>query len=141
MRSRTAVLAAMLAMAPLGTRAADLVVWWEEPWYPEEERAIAEMIAAFEHQAGTKVELVQIPSGAGEEVQAALEAGQPPDFLWGLGGTTTTADQWAYEDRLVDLAETLDPSRSCSTPTCWNAPRSSTGMAESPASTRCRWGA
>jgi multiple sugar transport system substrate-binding protein len=105
------VLVAALIMAPLGAESADLVVWWEEAWYPEEERAIAEMIAAFEHQAGTKVELVRLPSGASEEVQAALEAGQPPDFLWGLGGTTGGAEQWAYEDRLVDLDETLGPLR------------------------------
>jgi multiple sugar transport system substrate-binding protein len=106
------ILAALLMLAPPpGTKAADLVVWWEEGWYPEEEAAVAELIAAFEHQAGTKVELVRLPTGASEEVKAALAAGQPPDFLWGLGGTTNGADQWAYEDRLVDLAETLGPLR------------------------------
>ena len=36
MRSRTAVLAAMLAMAPLGAKAADLVICWEKAFYPQE---------------------------------------------------------------------------------------------------------
>jgi hypothetical protein len=40
MRSRTAVLAAMLAMAPLGAHAADLVVWWKKGLYPQEDDAI-----------------------------------------------------------------------------------------------------
>ena len=111
MCSRILVIAVMLAMAPLGAKAADLVVWWEEAWYPEEERAIAEMIAAFEQQTGKKIELVSNQSAAGEEVQAALEAGQPPDFLWGLGGTTNGAEQWAYEDRLVNLDQALGPLR------------------------------
>jgi len=111
MCSRILAIAVMLAMAPLGAKAADLVVWWEEAWYPEEERAIADMIAAFEQQTGKKIELSSHESGAAEEVQAALEAGQPPDFLWGLGGTTGGAEQWAYEDRLVDLDQTLGPLR------------------------------
>jgi signal transduction histidine kinase/ActR/RegA family two-component response regulator/HPt (histidine-containing phosphotransfer) domain-containing protein len=38
MRVRAVVLAAMLMLAPLAARAADLVVWWEEGWYPEEDR-------------------------------------------------------------------------------------------------------
>jgi hypothetical protein len=46
MRSRTAVLAAMLAIAPLEAKAADLVVWWDEPWYAEEEEALGAREAA-----------------------------------------------------------------------------------------------
>jgi hypothetical protein len=54
MRSRTAVLTAALAMAPLGAQAADLVVWWEQGFYPQEDEAARETIAAFEQdrQAG-----------------------------------------------------------------------------------------
>ena len=36
------------------------------------------------------------------KLEAALEAGQPPDFLFGTDATAVAA-QWAYEDRLVDL--------------------------------------
>ena len=86
MRTRTLILAAALVMAPLGAHAADLVVWWEKGWYPEEERAVAELVAAFEDQTGVKVELVAIGSAHQVEVRAALEARQPPDFLWGFGG-------------------------------------------------------
>ncbi len=46
---------------------------------------------------------------AQREVQAALEAGRQPDFLWGFGGTTDPAEQWAYEDRLAELDEALGP--------------------------------
>ena len=58
MRSRTAVLAAMLAMAPLGAKAADLVVWWEKGFYPQEDEAVREVIAAFEQKTGKQVKLV-----------------------------------------------------------------------------------
>ena len=40
--------------------------------------------------------------------QAALEAGQPPDFLFGTSGERRVA-RWAYEDRLVDLEGVLGP--------------------------------
>jgi multiple sugar transport system substrate-binding protein len=102
------VLAAALILAPLDARGADLVVWWEQGFYPEEDAAVADLVAAFEQKTGKQVELVQHPHvGHPARVQAALAAGQPPDFLWGFGGTTGHADQWAYEDRLVDLTEAL----------------------------------
>jgi multiple sugar transport system substrate-binding protein len=106
-----AALALLLLATPLAARAADLVVWWEKGWYPEEDEAIAELIAAFEQKTGKQVERVAIGHAYGAEVEAALEAGGPPDFLWGFGGTVEHAEQWAYEDRLVDLAGTLGSLR------------------------------
>jgi ABC-type glycerol-3-phosphate transport system substrate-binding protein len=55
MRVRAILLAAALALAPLGARAADLVVWWEQGFSPEEDEATREMMAAFEHETGTTV--------------------------------------------------------------------------------------
>ena len=46
-------------MAPLGARAADLVVWWEDDFHAQEDEAVAEIIAAFEQKTGKQVELVQ----------------------------------------------------------------------------------
>ncbi len=47
MRLRAVILAAALMLVPLGTRAADLVVWWEEGWNPSEDQAVTELVAAF----------------------------------------------------------------------------------------------
>jgi ABC-type glycerol-3-phosphate transport system substrate-binding protein len=46
------VLVAVLILVPLGARAADLVVWWDEGYYAEEDEAVREIIAAFEHKTG-----------------------------------------------------------------------------------------
>jgi ABC-type glycerol-3-phosphate transport system substrate-binding protein len=80
-RSRTAVLAAMLAMAPLGANSADLVVWWEEGQAAEEDEAVREIVAAFEQGSGKQVELVLGPQEElVADLVAALEAGRPtPD--------------------------------------------------------------
>ena len=55
------LLAAALVLAPLGARAADLVVWWEKGFYAQEDEAVREIIAAFEQETGKQVELV-LPS-------------------------------------------------------------------------------
>ena len=40
-------LAAALALAPLGARAADLVVWWQRGLYPQEDAAVREIVAGY----------------------------------------------------------------------------------------------
>jgi multiple sugar transport system substrate-binding protein len=106
---RSAVLAAMFVMAPLGATAADLVVWWEQAFYPEEDKAVEETIAAFEQKTGKDVELVfHDQDDLPDKVQAAIEAGQPPDFLFGMI-IDANVDRWAYDDRLVDLTEAIGP--------------------------------
>jgi hypothetical protein len=39
MRARAVVLAVAIVLAPLGARAADLVVWWEKGFSPQEDEA------------------------------------------------------------------------------------------------------
>jgi multiple sugar transport system substrate-binding protein len=105
MRSRAISLAVVLMMAPLGARAADLVVWWEEGSYPQENEAVREIVAAFEQGSGKEVELVQhADKELFDKAQAALAAGQPPDFLF---GTLVLWEQWAYADHLADLERAL----------------------------------
>ena len=109
MRVRTVVLAAALALLPFGARAADLVVWWEESFLPEEDQVVRELVAAFERRTGQRVDLVfhsqeEMPA----ETLAVVEAGHPPGFLWGTF-VGASYGQWAYEGRLVDLADALGP--------------------------------
>jgi multiple sugar transport system substrate-binding protein len=107
MRARAVVLAAAIVLAPFGAKAADLVVWWEKGYYDQEDEALREIIAAFEQKTGKQVELVlpqqnELP----DKLEAALKAGQPPDFTFGLW-IETYIPRWALEDRLVDLSDTV----------------------------------
>jgi multiple sugar transport system substrate-binding protein len=109
MLSRTLVLAAALILTPLGANAADLVVWWDEGYYAEEGAAIEEVIAAFEHETGKKVEFAtfdqeHLPG----EIEAARESGTPPDFAFGYNLPEYVAP-WAFRDRLVDLTDAIGP--------------------------------
>ena len=84
MRNRVVVFAVALVIAPPAAWAADLVVWWEQGFYPQEDAAVREIIAAFEQKTGKQVDLVEpAQSETFQKAQAALEAGQPPDFLYG----------------------------------------------------------
>jgi multiple sugar transport system substrate-binding protein len=105
MRTETIVLAAILLLTPLGARAADLVVWWDEGRYADEGEAVREIIAAFEQDTGKQVELVFHPEDEHPEaIVAALEAGEPPDFGFGYL-LINYISQWALDDRLMDLAD------------------------------------
>ena len=105
------LIVAAIVMAPLGGNAADLVVWWEEGFYPQADEAVVEIIAAFEQETGKEVELVQYPQDDMlNKAKSALQAGAPPDFLF-----STIVDfsigRWAYDDQLVDLESVLGPVR------------------------------
>src|SRR4051794_40604526 len=111
MQVRAVLLAAALVLAPLGARAADLVVWWEKGFNPEEDQAVRETVAAFERKTGKEVELafyaqqVELPG----RTAAAVAAGHPPDLVYGLDVALTYFARWAHEDRLVDLAGAPGP--------------------------------
>ena len=109
LRVRAVILASALILAPSGARAADLVIWWEQGYYAQEDAATREIVAAFEQKTGKQVELLQpAQDEVFDKTQAALEAGQPPDFLFGTSGERQVA-RWAYEDRLVELEGALAP--------------------------------
>ena len=85
MRSRAVVFAAALILAPLGVQGADLVVWWHEGYYADEAEAVKEIVAAFEDKTSKRVELVLHPKQElPDKVVAAVEAGEPPDFVFSV---------------------------------------------------------
>src|SRR4029453_4238104 len=101
--------AVALVLAPLGAKAADLVVWWEKGFYPQEDEAVAEIVAAFEQETGKRVELVQYSSDQSDKALADLETGHPPDFFFLPLFTERWLPKWAYQGRLVDLKGALGP--------------------------------
>jgi multiple sugar transport system substrate-binding protein len=99
--------ASALLLAPLGVRAADLVIWWDKPFYAQEDDALREVITAFEQRSGKRVELDHLELTEFEEkLPAAIEAGRPPDLAWGVA-IDGHIPEWAYRDRLVDITDTV----------------------------------
>ena len=113
------LLAAVLVMAPLGAqgrRPRGVVGEGVLPPGGRGGRGDHRRLRAGDRQAG-RARPASHRMRSFDKAQAALEAGQPPDFLFG-----TTDDilgrQWAYEDRLVDLEGDSQPGpATCSMPT------------------------
>jgi multiple sugar transport system substrate-binding protein len=107
MWNRILIVVAALILVPLGARAADLVVWWNEGYTDQEDEAVREIIAAFEQKTGKQVDLVFHPEQElPDTVVAAVEAGEPPDFVFSVVIIQDDA-QWAHDGRLVDLTEAV----------------------------------
>jgi len=107
MPSRAVVVLAALILAPLGARGADLVVWWEEGYYTQEDEAVREIVAAFEQKSGKQVDLVlELQAELPDKLEAALETDRPPDFTFGFW-LDTYIPRWAFEDRLVNLTDAI----------------------------------
>jgi multiple sugar transport system substrate-binding protein len=99
------IVTALFTMTPLGARAADLVVWWQQGYYAEEDEALAEVVAAFEQDTGKQVEVTFLPLAEQPlQIETALEAGRPPDFAFGFR-LVRYIPTWALEDRLADLTD------------------------------------
>jgi hypothetical protein len=107
-----AIFAAALVMAPLGARAADLVVWWEKRFYAQEDEAVAEIAAAFAQKTGKQVELVQpTQDEMFDRIQPALAAGQPPRSGRASIGPSTVSNWCFRREAIIALNSSEQPSR------------------------------
>jgi multiple sugar transport system substrate-binding protein len=74
---------------------------------PVGDEAVREIVAAFEQKSDKQVELVlRQQDERPQKIVAALDAGNPPDFAFGIW-IVGHVGQWAFEDRLVDLSDTV----------------------------------
>jgi multiple sugar transport system substrate-binding protein len=104
---RALAITAAVAMMPLGVKAADLVVWWNEGYTDQEDEAVREIVAAFEQKTGNQVDLVFHPEQElPDMLVAAVEAKRPPDFVFSIINTQHD-EPWAHEGRLVELTDAV----------------------------------
>jgi multiple sugar transport system substrate-binding protein len=94
-----------------------ITVWWVKGFYKSEDDALLEAIRKFEAKTGTKVELSQyavqdmIP-----KTVAALDSGTPPDVAYADSYDVQAAGKWAFEGKLEDLTDILNPMKSAFAP-------------------------
>jgi ABC-type glycerol-3-phosphate transport system substrate-binding protein len=99
-------LVSVFALAPLDAQAADLVVWWEKGFYPQEDEAVREIVAAFEQKTGSQVDLVLLDEEELPKTFAvALAASEPPDFGFGTLMGFTTKSAFGRRLRLVHFRQ------------------------------------
>ena len=80
--ARTALAATFLTAVSTQAFAADLVIWWNKSYYPEEDQQFDKIVTDFEKKTGKDVEYVYYTNeDVPRKVLAALTAGQPPDLV------------------------------------------------------------
>ncbi|TMH14086.1 MAG: extracellular solute-binding protein, partial [Betaproteobacteria bacterium] len=89
-----------------------LVAYWTKGFYPQEDKALDDMIDKFQKKTGVKVELSRYaPQESVPKVVAALDSGTPPDVAYGDVFDFQVAGKWAFEGRLEDLSDILVPMK------------------------------
>jgi len=89
-----------------------LVVYWTKGFYPQEDKALDDMVAKFEKQTGVRIELSRYsPQESVPKAVAALDSGTPPDVAYGDVFDFQVAGKWAAEGRLEDLSDILTPMK------------------------------
>jgi multiple sugar transport system substrate-binding protein len=90
--------------------AADLVIWWNKSYYQEEDDKFDEIIKSFEAAKGIDVEYSLFTNeDVPVKVLAAISAGEVPDLAFGFLFDLQHTSRWAYEGRLVDVSDVLEP--------------------------------
>jgi multiple sugar transport system substrate-binding protein len=104
--------AALLIVSPLRAQET-LTVWWVKGFYKSEDEALFDAVKKFEKKTGVKVDISQyaiqdmIP-----KTVSALDAGTPPDVAYADSYDVQVAGKWAFENKLEDLTDILEPMKS-----------------------------
>ncbi len=89
-----------------------LNVFWVKGFYKSEDDALFEAIRKFEQKSGTKVALSQYPvQDMIPKTVAALDSGTPPDVAYADVYDFQVTGKWAFEGRLEDLTDVLEPMK------------------------------
>ncbi len=100
--------ATIVAGFALPALAADLTIWWNKSYYPEEDEQFDRTVAAFQAATGIKVDYTYYTNeDVPKKVLAALTAGAPPDLAYAFLFDLQHTSRWAYEDQLEDVSDVV----------------------------------
>jgi len=92
---------------------ADLTIWWEQGFLPEENEQINQLIRKWEQKSGKTVDLKLLPVALIDQQLANFieqsEFIQIPDIVYSVGVDASLAPKLAWQNRLVDLTDVIAP--------------------------------
>lgn len=120
--SRRSVLQATAGLAAGGALAKPFIAhaaattataWWTQGFIPEEDAAIKRVVADYEKQSGDTIELTITPfAPLGQKIVSAMTSGNVPDIISYDAADGTIIPQNAWNDRVIDLTEIVEPYKS-----------------------------
>src|SRR5215510_11598176 len=109
---RMLLAASLLAIVASPAPAADLTIWWNKSFYPEEDQQFYKIVDEYEKVTGKNVEYVLYTfEDLPKKVLAALSASQPPDLSYGFLFDLQYTPRWAYDGVLEDVSDVVAPIR------------------------------
>src|SRR5215469_12139456 len=97
-------------------------VWWQQGFVAEEDQSLRDTVAAYEKASGNKIDLSIIPFGPLMQKEvAALTSGDVPDVQEHDAGSQNLVPQNAWDDKLLDLTDIVEPMKSQLHPTAYLA--------------------
>jgi multiple sugar transport system substrate-binding protein len=98
--------------ATAGAAAADLTIWWNKSYYPEEDQQFDKIVTEYEKSSGKDVDYTYYTNeDVPRKVLAALTAGEPPDLSYAFLFDLQHTSRWAYDDVLEDVTDVVEPIR------------------------------
>lgn len=94
---------------------ADLSIWWEQGFLPEENEQINQLIRKWEQTSGKTVDLKLLPIALIDQQLANFieqsETAHIPDIVYSVGVDASLAPKLAWQNHLVDLTDVINPIR------------------------------
>jgi multiple sugar transport system substrate-binding protein len=95
-----------------------ITVWWNQGFYPAEDQAFKEVVAAWEKASGNKVDLtIYNGSDLPAKIISAITTGDVPDLCYVDNGDFLLLPQNAWNDKIVDVSDVVDTQKSLYSPT------------------------
>ena len=99
-----------------------LKIWWNRSYYIQEDEAIEAAIAAWQEETGNNVEFSFFSEDdILKETKNALETQNAPDIIFSIRADDTIAPRWAWEGKLADVSDVVEPLKDLYTPAALQA--------------------
>ncbi|OJY77493.1 MAG: hypothetical protein BGP12_02910 [Rhodospirillales bacterium 70-18] len=100
--------AALVHPVPAMAAGKKIVVWWNQGFYPAEDQALKDTVAAWEKATGNTVELT-IYNGADlpAKIVSAITTGDVPDICYVDNGDFLLLPQNVWNDKIVDVSDVV----------------------------------
>ncbi len=106
------VLAVSALCRPALAAGKTISVWWNQGFYPAEDQAFHNLIAAWEKSSGNTINLTLLPGQAlNEKIVSALTSGQVPDLIYADNAPAQIVPQSAWHDQLLDLSDVVQTQK------------------------------
>lgn len=94
-----------------------LEIWWSEGYYPEETEAIRQAVDEWSAANNVEANLVfYSEKDLIQQSQSAIEAGDPPDVLYGYSTSFDLIPLLAWQGELADVTDVIEPIQDLYTP-------------------------